>query len=741
VNTYLQKNGRKKISSDSQGYEPICHAWGVSYENLLQDKNNNQSSKAYKQIPDNENLFIPDPKFNFNPCPENISDPNTKNISTCCRDWLIWLQDMTVTKDRFLNTKFINKRTPGYAQRMCDSWGTVESGYLDGNIRGEGRYDECVFEKRMPEYYEEVGFLDVEISGRYCSIFSPKEFGTEDGNRDYQFFKRQYGICIPSSCTEDDIPVMTQYDPISGNATTYSGKCVPISSEREISASAIICMTLVILLNVVVFTVTFLEMSECYIFPKSNFLSDFSAVKNTNALTTFMPREKREAHPSILNSLDGIKFFSLVSVVFGHTVLHAGLEYIDNFETLVQFGTTYFSKIINTVCVDSFLVVSGLLITMLTLKKLTQLREAKKRKMPESLFWSFFYIKRWLRLIPAMGFLICIQIGIYPFLGQGPVFEQHTKDHVEACEKYWWTNFLFINNFYPIKATQACVGWTWYLAVDWQCAIFAPILMVLFLKNRKVALFLIAVLLAVTISVTSYLDYTYDQYTTGITIPWFWLSPQQKRETGVTDRSSAYVADIYTKTWCRYGPYLVGMLGGFYFYQTRIVGDKTFLMPRKMVTKLRGHSKILGAISWIFLLCSIEAALVVTNPLYKGYLWTKTGAAIFMGFIRIIWAFIILFLIIFCENNQYTGNLGKLIHKFLGADIWLILNRLGYSAYLIQSLVVYFFYHTMMVQYHNDTLHLLWYCFGNLFIVILLAYFMFIVVEAPFANLVGRYMG
>ena len=31
------------------------------------------------------------------------------------------------------------------------------------------------------------------------------------------------------------------------------------------------------------------------------------------------------------------------------------------------------------------------------------------------------------------------------------------------CAKYWWYNFLYINNFYPWKLRDKCMNWSWYL--------------------------------------------------------------------------------------------------------------------------------------------------------------------------------------------------------------------------------------------------------------------------------------
>ena len=49
-----------------------------------------------------------------------------------------------------------------------------------------------------------------------------------------------------------------------------------------------------------------------------------------------------------------------------------------------------------------------------------------------------------------------------------------------------WTNFLFINNFYPKEFSDGCMGWTWYLANDFQLYCIAPVFVYLYYKRPKI---------------------------------------------------------------------------------------------------------------------------------------------------------------------------------------------------------------------------------------------------------------
>lgn len=51
------------------------------------------------------------------------------------------------------------------------------------------------------------------------------------------------------------------------------------------------------------------------------------------------------------------------------------------------------------------------------------------------------------RLTPAYMFCLLFYDKMTGFLGEGPLwYEMQADTH---CNKYWWTNLLYINNFYP----------------------------------------------------------------------------------------------------------------------------------------------------------------------------------------------------------------------------------------------------------------------------------------------------
>lgn len=57
--------------------------------------------------------------------------------------------------------------------------------------------------------------------------------------------------------------------------------------------------------------------------------------------------------------------------------------------------------------------------------------------------------------------------SVYPFLGSGPIYPHFAKEEfVNNCSKYWYTNILFISNFYPDAASLKCGSHLQYLSTE-----------------------------------------------------------------------------------------------------------------------------------------------------------------------------------------------------------------------------------------------------------------------------------
>lgn len=53
------------------------------------------------------------------------------------------------------------------------------------------------------------------------------------------------------------------------------------------------------------------------------------------------------------------------------------------------------------------------------------------------------------------------------------------------CNKYFYRNLLYVNNFYPLS--EMCMMWSWYLANDFQ--FYVVVIILLLLSTRSVEFF------------------------------------------------------------------------------------------------------------------------------------------------------------------------------------------------------------------------------------------------------------
>ena len=55
------------------------------------------------------------------------------------------------------------------------------------------------------------------------------------------------------------------------------------------------------------------------------------------------------------------------------------------------------------------------------------------------------------RLLPLYASVILITIAYSNYLGTGPFNTFYTKDRENPCDKNWWTNLLYVNNFFKME--------------------------------------------------------------------------------------------------------------------------------------------------------------------------------------------------------------------------------------------------------------------------------------------------
>ncbi|CAL1269391.1 unnamed protein product [Larinioides sclopetarius] len=280
------------------------------------------------------------------------------------------------------------------------------------------------------------------------------------------------------------------------------------------------------------------------------------------------------------------------------------------------------------------------------------LEESDKRNGKINLF--FLCLHRFLRLTPVYMLLIAFNTLVFKYTGSGPFWGNDSD--AGACKKYWWWNLLYINNFLPMESM--CITWTWYLANDMQ--------------------FFMAGVLILCVLWRLLLTWNF----------------------------------IYSKPYCRCGPYIIGILLAYIMYQHK---------DRKWDLKLG-----MKCIGWC---CASFCSLSVVFGLYH----IKDNETLFHFYnalsrsafgLGLAW-------VIFC---CLSGN-GGLVDRFLSLKIWIPLSRLTYCAYLFHPIIMSWYFESQKTPFYFTHANMIMLYFGFLVVSFIAAFVISVTFETPIINI------
>ena len=417
--------------------------------------------------------------------------------------------------------------------------------------------------------------------------------------------------------------------------------------------------------------------------------------------------------PGQVLCLNGIRVLSINWVVLGHAYAFSlsaigGYSYIS--ELIKRKG---FMVVLNGFpSVDSFFALSGFLVTYLILKQL-----AKSGGL-SPLQWIAFYVHRYLRLTAPYLVAMLLEGWLYRLVMTGPRAQQMTNGPSSShgmCEKYWYTNLLYINNLVPWKATAACLGQGWYLANDMQFFFLAPIFVVLLF--RKPLAGLLGTVGAIICSAVA----------TAVITAHYHLGPVT-----IADTNQDEFWLLYNKPWIRITPYLVGILGGWFYWkwgESITAGVKT--LPKWL--KVCSGTPIWGVTA------AVQYAVVfglyndVQNTMQHHTNPSETVSVSYQSLAKIAWSLSLTIQILLCQCGM-----GGFINSLLSWNGWLILSRLTYSVFLLhlglQGVLVGQMRHTFFI---NPDFEFAVFYLGFLAMAYLSAAVLYLVVEQPVANVEG----
>ena len=590
-----------------------------------------------------------------------------------------------------------------------DSFGKVGAGILTGNTAFLGYYDQCI----------DIGSTD------YCRFPFDVTLttNTTGPSNTSVTIPLEFGMCFPSSCDAKDFyklffidsnevlyselvtaDVDTMIDTINVKVPSEYRQPVCPLREPKWTSSSIVVLTACVMLIALVMMGTMVDVSLWFVddFLSKFYIAEMDPSEQTASPSCEVKHSINEDEPlingkpiingkqlingkplikefvknlmlsfslyktiptimtthqptSAIASINGLRVISMLWIILGHT--YAFEQEFDSTTGLFErTAKRFLFQLVDNFnySVDCFYVLSGLLLSYLTIKE----TERRQGKFP----FISFYIHRLVRLSPANYLIMFSFFKVLPHVGSGPLWKLR---EISNCEKYWWTNILYISNFYPTSFNEACYSITWYLSTLMQLFIISPIFLLLLYHFWKIGL--------ATISGTMFTSFAIIGTLAGIEN--YNANPLQARIALQSSEST-----IYEKPYCRINAYLIGMLLGFVLYK-----------------KWKVHSTLLILICFygVMWMIALSCLFIVFGPYetWNGHPFTKTENVMFFMFSRTIFSIGIALMIYACHNG-----FGGVINKFLSWSFWIPLSRLSFMAYLCHPVVIYLTFGTLRSQ-------------------------------------------
>ncbi|XP_037269308.1 nose resistant to fluoxetine protein 6 isoform X2 [Rhipicephalus microplus] len=602
-----------------------------------------------------------------------------------------------------------------WAFKLLDSIGRPPSGILDVTMSDYGDYDQCL------EVVSLTRSGDEDFRGQHCNIQVehphipaltkhaiarlPQILKEDSVYKDVLLtYTRlqtsiavRVGICVPSTCSKDD--VFKMLNPAVANlklgvsVAECETKGIITLTEEQLVA---ICMfgllgTVLLLGTLLEIVLNIIERpSFCESFRKKadkSVLATFGVFRNLKQLLT------TEDVPSAMQCLHGIRVITMFWVVLSQTYLNVEFQAVRGLKFLIPaVESLFFQVIVNgLLAVDTFFFLSGLLLAM------NVIRSLDKKNVKKQTLGIFLY--RYLRLTPGCMMLLCF-FTLVPLLGSGPIWKEKILPEVDACRRNWWAVLLNVNNF--VHSERMCLPSLWYISADWQlhCALF----LIVFLLMRKpafggMAAFAAIIIFGVIIGVQT----TLSGY------PPTMLPLYAERS-----RVMAMVQDVVMRPYTHAGPFTVGMCTAFLIFK----------YPTTRITK------VVQVALWL------SSTLCMVLSLFTTWKWNRNVEAtdletlIYSSLHRTGWALGLAWTVYACLTDRCT-----LVNRVLSWKAWLPLSRLTYGVYLAHPVVMDFQMWTIRERIFGSHLSMLYLFSGNLAISMGMAVIFYLAFEAPFRRL------
>ncbi|KAL9695314.1 hypothetical protein quinque_014599 [Culex quinquefasciatus] len=512
-----------------------------------------------------------------------------------------------------LSKAYLNRERHGL--EWFDSWGKIPSGLYYENGYALGNYEQC----RRYRWQE--------VRGQHCTlaVVLPGELPV--------FFS---GMCVPQYCSQQFLTQVYGAYMLGKGAFVLPMDVNLCNQDRDVefNGAVITAITLYEVIQLI---------REQEVRP---LFASFSLHKNIRSIMHITPRITDPAKKmDMIECANGIRALSMIWIV----VLHVNeatfaipysnptsrKEWMRSFPVSIMYNT-------GILAVDTFLALSGMLVSY------NMLRELDKHGKINPLM---MYLRRYIRLSAPLAPLILLVVSFGKYLGEGPLWSSIVGREERACSEYWWSALLYIQNY--VNPRSMCLPWTWYLSVDMQLYIVAPLLIYPLWRWGKRVLLAIGFLAVLSIG---------------------WAS--SRRSSSTTFKSTTLAMDAAATIDCpthaqnvrvaRSEPYS----GFFLHHKTKATGVK---LPARYYT-----------IGWASCFAALGLIIYATYEMLRTDFHEYSGVAdaFYEALSRSVFAICVMWIIFACVNGQ-----GGVIDDMLSSSLFQPLSKLSYTMYLLHLLL------------------------------------------------------
>ncbi|XP_030079935.1 nose resistant to fluoxetine protein 6-like [Drosophila hydei] len=598
----------------------------------------------------------------------NTRVPNKDDLQ-CMADMGRWMNDLTSGRL--------------WSMKMIDSWGSIPSGIFYLNFLDMGNYGECIkISKEVSSGHS--------IKGKYCFTEIPimQMLGIPSDK------KLRIGICFPSSCSPGHMDiflgkVIQQLIGLNSTTGLVNEKTCRTKEREPLDGIAILTIVLLSIFAALALLATLYDYFLCSDQVQMPALIRVFSIRATSrSLFRITPPK---SNPNVIECLHGIRCLSLIWVIFGHEyMLNAKGPNVNGLGFIYWAEKPFAQLIIHAFfSVDSFFLLSGLLVVMVALRAM----EKTKGKLNVPLM----YLHRYLRLTPLLAMAILVYMKLMPRMVDAPLANEGFGDS-EKCKSTWFWTLLYVQNY---ATKEICLDHSWYLSVDMQMYILSPILLFALYKwGKKAAIGTVVLIVLLTV--------------------WLFTVMMVGKHSVFMKNEDNSQTLLYFYTHLHATPWLVGAVFGYFLHVNR---GKCFKLNRLMVW-----------CGWLIALAIFSACLFSLLPYVKwiGRDLSTLSDSLYYSLTRIGWPIGLCWVIFACMQGY-----GGMANSFLSSPLWQPLSKLSYSAYIWHMFMeeinarryqsnTYFSDYEMMLKFWED--------FG---FTILISYLTYIIFEAPLGGLEG----